>query len=115
MRQARKGEPVSCAHENFDAWVDVGRITDGDDGPVIGFAADVRIECTGCGHRFGFRGLTPGMPPNEPGVTPDALEAHLPLISPEELETIGPLAALKMPSGLTGYKINVRGGGMGEP
>ena len=100
---------MSCEHPDFTAWVDVNRVTSPQDKmQVIGFAADVRVECTKCKRRFGFRGLTPGMPSNEPGVTVDAIEAHLPLISPEELEAFGPLAALKMPSGLSGYEVRVR-------
>lgn len=101
---------MNCDHPDFVAWVDVNRVTSDDGNTVIGFAADVRIECTQCERRFGFRGLTPGMPPNEPGVTVDAIEAHLPLISPEELAALGPLAALEMPSGLSGYTVRVRDG-----
>lgn len=98
---------MNCEHPDFNAWVEVNRIH-ADDKTLIGFAADVRIECSVCKRRFGFRGLTPGMPSNQPGVTVDALEAHLPLISPAELEAFGPLAALKMPSGLGGFEIRVR-------
>jgi hypothetical protein len=99
-----------CQHEDFEAMVEVARITDGPDEDVVGFAAEVTIVCAVCRRSMGFRGLTPGMPASEPGVTPDALTARLPLISPEELDTLGPLAAMQMPSGVAGFTMRIAGG-----
>ena len=96
---------MTCQHEDFEANVEVGRISAGDGGPIVSFVADITIMCADCRQSFGFRGLTPGMPADEPGVSPDAVVARLPLVSSDELEVLGPLAALSMPSGLTGYTI----------
>ena len=53
---------MTCQHEDFEANVEVGRISAGDGGPIVSFVADITIMCADCRQSFGFRGLTPGMP-----------------------------------------------------
>lgn len=85
---------TDCHHEHFEAIVNVARVSDVEGGPITRFAADVRISCVQCRAPFGFRGMPVGMLPGQPTTSPDAIEARMPLISPSELELLGPLAAL---------------------
>ncbi len=71
---------MSCAHENFSANVNVARLVD-----TGRFSADVTISCADCGQPFQFMGLKPGISTREPMVSPDALEARMP-ICPEGQE-----------------------------
>ena len=84
---------MKCEHLDFEARVDVYRITEGEDGPVSQFAADVVVTCKGCGEGFGFRGPPAGHSWNEPRCQIDAKKITLPLMSPAELELAGPLPA----------------------
>lgn len=85
---------MSCQHEDFEADVKVGRVTDDDGGDVVAFVAEVRVRCVECGENFGFRGMPPGLMWEGPTRSPDAREARLPLLSPTELEMNGPLPGL---------------------
>lgn len=82
-----------CEHPDFQANVSVGRITDGDAGPVTQFIADVTVKCKECGESFGFRGPPSGHSWNEPRCRIDAKLISLPLMSPHELALAGPLPA----------------------
>lgn len=100
---------MSCDHENFEAHVNVGRISETDGGAITHFVAEVTIVCAACRAPFGFRGMPVGMLPEQPTVSPDALEARMPLISPAELELLGPLAAMgAKPPGRLGFTIRRR-------
>jgi hypothetical protein len=84
-----------CAHENFDAAVDVVRISDDGTGEdIIHFIASVRIRCVDCGEPFGFRGPPGGHSWDEPRCDVSALTIQLPLMSPAELVLAGPLPTL---------------------
>ena len=72
--------PTPCAHENFSASVAVSRLVD-----TGRFIADVTIKCDQCGQPFQFIGLNPGVSTRDPMVSPDGLEARLP-ICPEGQE-----------------------------
>lgn len=74
---------VPCTHENFAACVNVGRLSDTEGGPITSYVADVTVSCAECGQPFGFRCPTIGMLDDQPAVSPDGLELHVPLISPE--------------------------------
>lgn len=102
-----------CAHEDFNAFVEVNRLTDPNTDGIHSFAADVKIECADCGASFGFRCQDVGLLPDRPAVSPDALELRLPLISPTELELLGPLAAMTRPSDHPGFTIR-QGGDAGR-
>ncbi len=68
-----------CEHLNFRCEAKVFRLTDGDDGPVTGYSADIRIKCAGCGLPFRFRGLAAGSHHAEPRVSANALELRAPI------------------------------------
>ena len=87
-------EPArSCEHENFHANVAVGRLTKGDDGPVTGYTAEVRIHCAQCGLPFEFMGLPVGLLPDGAAVSVNAQEARLAIaphgVRPSPLDMIG--------------------------
>ncbi|HZV74620.1 MAG TPA: hypothetical protein VFF79_12955 [Conexibacter sp.] len=97
---------MTCAHENFEAAVDVTRLHEheGADSPHA-FVADVRVWCRACRAPLGFKGLSAGVSFDQPMCSPDALEARLPLMSPSELSLVGPLPAVPLaapPAGETG-------------
>lgn|GEM_PF-2477863 len=48
-----------CEHREFDAGVDVNRLTD-DVGKLTGFMAHIRVRCRGCGVMMKFLGLPIG-------------------------------------------------------
>ena len=63
---------MPCEHEDFEASVDVTRLTD-----TKRFAADVRIRCRQCGLPFRFIGLPCGSDLNGAAVSVDGTEARL--------------------------------------
>lgn len=81
-------------HLDFEAHVDVCRVTDGPEGPVTQFVADVTVCCKDCGEDFGFRGVPGGHSWNEPRCQIDAKKIALPLMSPAELLLAGPLPVM---------------------
>jgi hypothetical protein len=87
-------EQTKCAHMNFWANVRVGRLTDGDDGSVTGYSADIHIECMDCKLPFRFRGLGAGYSPAEPKLSADGLELRAPIEPAYTVEICGmPLVA----------------------
>lgn len=69
----------ACAHERFQANVAVSRLTDGDDGEVTGYMADVMVQCADCEEPFQFLGMAGGLDSAEPRCSADQKEARLPL------------------------------------
>lgn len=66
-----------CQHEDFAATVDVIRLGDGDHGRpdvIVGFSAEVRINCAGCGEQMVFVGAPIGVLPTKPCMSPDGTE-----------------------------------------
>lgn len=68
-----------CEHQSFRATVQINRLTDTDDGPVIGYSADVTVGCEVCGEAFVFIGLPPGVGKNRACASIDGTEARLPI------------------------------------
>lgn len=66
-----------CKHEDFDASVGVGRLTETEGGPVTGYMADIRLQCKQCGLPFEFLGLQPGLDTQGATVSIDGQEAHI--------------------------------------
>lgn len=87
---------TACAHLNFAANVKVGRLTNGDDGPVTGYTADVTVKCAECGLPFRFIGLGAGNHFAEPRVSIDGTELRAP-IEPATHEKFQPRAAYTLP------------------
>lgn len=69
----------ACAHEDFEASVEVNRLTATDGGPVTAFSADIRVNCADCGEAFRWIGVPAGMKPDRPMVSVDETELHAPL------------------------------------
>lgn len=68
-----------CEHMDFHAAVEVARVTDGEDGPIAYFMANVRIRCAQCEQEMTFLGLPRGLNPSEPMAGAGGLEARLPI------------------------------------
>lgn len=66
-----------CEHKDFHTAVNIGRLTDGDTGPVRSFMADIRINCKDCGLPFEFMGLQMGMDLQGARMSPDGQEARI--------------------------------------
>lgn len=54
-------DETTCVHEDFACLVEVNRLTDVEGGPVVGYSADIRIECAHCHEPFCFRGVPLGL------------------------------------------------------
>src|SRR3546814_11603457 len=51
-----------CPHEDFDAFVEVNRVTASDTDPtVVGYHADIKVNCRDCGEPFRWTGVKAGM------------------------------------------------------
>lgn len=68
-----------CPHLNFRAEVNVGRLSDGDAGPITGYVADIQVKCSDCDLKFRFIGIPAGAHFAEPRVSIDGLELRAPL------------------------------------
>lgn len=69
----------ACPHEDFEAHVDVNRLTSAEDGPVTGYSADIRISCLDCDEPFRFIGVPAGLLPSRPACSVDEQELHVPI------------------------------------
>lgn len=76
-----------CAHRYTEAIVNVVHLTAGDDGPVEGYSAEIRIACTACGDRFRWIGPPIGFSPQQPMTDFDGFVLRAPVrpeSSPED-------------------------------
>lgn len=64
---------------SFLANVNVGRLTEGDGGPVTGYSANVTVKCADCGLAFRFIGLRAGSHYTEPRVSIEGEELRAPI------------------------------------
>ncbi len=91
-----------CPHENFAASVEVTRIARSDeDSTVVGYNADVQVECADCGEPFRWTGVQAGMSPARPMCTPDEKTLRAPLRPAFADPDFG--------MGLPGFAIQMRG------
>ncbi|MEU7403831.1 hypothetical protein [Streptomyces sp. NPDC044948] len=69
-----------CPHEDFEAYVDVTRLTGSDTDPtVVGYAASITIRCAGCKEKFRWTGVPAGSSPRQPMCSIDETELRAPL------------------------------------
>lgn len=68
-----------CQHMTFTAEVNVNRLSEVEGGPVTGFSADIRIQCSDCQRPFSFRGVPLGLYHDKPSVSVDGLELRAPI------------------------------------
>ena len=66
----------ACKHESFYTVAEVNRITDGDEGPVVGYSLDLRVACDQCQLPFRFLGLPVGVDSNGASVSADGQEGR---------------------------------------
>jgi hypothetical protein len=71
--------PRLCEHENFQADVEVNRLTSEEGGSVTGYSADLRIWCADCDEAFRFTGVHAGLLPSQPMCSVDEKELHIPI------------------------------------
>lgn len=69
-----------CQHENFHTDAKIGRITDGDDGPVIKFVFEAEVTCADCGQTFGFIGTPAGVLNEQPTTSINGLTLIAPMV-----------------------------------
>lgn len=87
---------MSCAHENFDVNVNIGRILKEDgDQEVMMFMADITVSCHDCGEKFRFIGLPHGLDMNGAAVSADGTEGRFAIAPVSEV--------LTMVDGVTGF------------
>lgn len=90
-----------CPHTEFDAFVDVARITKSDDDPtVIGYSADIKVNCHDCGEPFRWTGAPAGLSPAHPTCSVDETSLIAPLRPASADRDFG--------LGLPGYAVTVR-------
>lgn len=69
-----------CPHENFDAYVDVARRTKSDtDSTVVGYSAEIKVNCRDCQEPFRWTGVQAGLSPARPMCSVDETELLAPL------------------------------------
>lgn len=68
-----------CPHLNFEAQVDVNRLTEKEGGPVTKWAADIRIRCADCGAECHFVGVDQGLSFRRPMCSADGTELRAPI------------------------------------
>ncbi|GAB3156366.1 hypothetical protein GCM10027258_62690 [Amycolatopsis stemonae] len=91
-----------CPHTVFIGDVQVGRLTETDDGPVIAFSADIKIKCAQCDEPFRFMGLPAGILRSRPAVSIDETELRAPIRPASSDPDFG--------LGIPGFSINYREG-----
>lgn len=68
-----------CPHEDFEASVEVNRLTSSEGGPVTGYSADISVRCANCGEPFRWVGCQAGLSPARPMVSADEATLHAPI------------------------------------
>lgn len=92
-----------CPHENFTANVAVHRLTASDTDPtVVGYYADITMQCAGCEEPFRWTGLQAGLSQARPMCSVDETELHAPL----RPASTDPDFGMSLP----GYAVTWRGG-----
>lgn len=80
-----------CQHVSFSADVKVARITDGDDGPVTNYVAELGVKCDACGVPFHFVGVDSGFGFLRPTRSFAGTTLHAPIAPGEALPASGRL------------------------
>src|SRR3546814_18696807 len=71
---------LPCPHEDVDAFVEVNRVTASDTDPtVVGYHADIKVNCRDCGEPFRWTGVKAGMSQGRPMCSVDETELRAPL------------------------------------
>jgi hypothetical protein len=70
---------LPCLHEDFMATVEVVRRTEIEDGPVVGYMAEVHVRCAVCDEPFRWIGVPAGMKATQPMCSADETELRAPV------------------------------------
>ena len=71
---------MTCEHQDFAARVCVVRLERSDtDAAIVGYTAEVGVNCSDCGEAFVFIGLPIGSLAGEPACSVDGIEARMPI------------------------------------
>ena len=84
-----------CTHEDFNAHVEVNRITQVEGGPPVVYTAEIKVECRKCGQEMEFVGLPHGMSFYRPTMSMNCDKVCLPMVIPGE----------EVPAGLAGFSV----------
>lgn len=68
-----------CEHLDFEVWAEVSRLTDVEGGPVTGYTADLKVNCSMCKLPFEWVGLPIGTSPGQPMGSLDGIEMRAPI------------------------------------
>lgn len=91
----------ACLHEDFDVFVGVHRLTASDTDPtIVGYTADVKVNCRDCSEPFRWIGVPAGSSPKRPACSVDETELHAPLRPASADPDFG--------LGLPGFAVNYR-------
>lgn len=91
-----------CNHLNFQAECQVRRLTEGDNGPITSYVAEIHIKCADCGQVFGFLGPPAGTRNELPTTSQDGLELRCPIV-PGPVPRFGPVF-YELPASITGKR-----------
>ena len=70
----------ACPHDDFATDTTVNRLAKSDGDPtIVGYSADLRIECIGCGEKFRFIGVQVGLSPHRPMCSVDETDLRIPI------------------------------------
>ena len=92
-----------CPHEDFLATVEVVRQTEIEDGPVVGYMAEIRVRCAVCDEAFRWNGVPAGYSNRQTMCSPDETELRAPLRPATEDPDFG--------MGLPGFAVTVNSPG----
>lgn len=70
---------TACAHEEFEVWADINRLSEEEGGPIHAYSADIRIRCKDCQEPFRFIGVPAGVLGDRPACSVDETELHAPI------------------------------------
>jgi len=68
-----------CPHEDFEAEVEINRLSGTESGPVEAFQANIRVRCAHCEEPFRWIGVQAGLMPDRPMVSVDETELRAPI------------------------------------
>lgn len=60
---------MACEHLEFEACVDVNRLSREEGGPITGYNAEIQIRCRECKTPFSFKGVPAGSSYSHPTVS----------------------------------------------
>jgi hypothetical protein len=85
-----------CEHENFNAYVDVHKISQTEGGPTVVYSVETKISCRECGQPLEFVGVPNGMSFYRPTVSIDGRELRTPMVIPGQT----------VPQGMAGFSVS---------